>query len=75
VRIRTSGHSCGSTAKTVKALLEEAIYDLAPDLVSLEILSPEDEVSSGFVSLESLFKHQLSTQATAVHGAEVVGAD
>lgn len=75
VRIRTSGHACGSTAKTVKGLVEEAIYDLAPDLVSLEILTPEDEVSSGFVSLESLFKHQLSTQATSVRAVEVVGAD
>ena len=75
VRIRISGHACGSTAKTVKALVEEAIYDQAPDLVSLEILTPEDEVSSGFVSLESLFKHRLSTQAEAVHGVEVVGAD
>jgi hypothetical protein len=75
VKIRTSGHACGSTAEAVKALVEGSIYDLAPDLVSLEILSPKDEVSSGFVSLESLFKHQLSTQATEFHGVEVVGAD
>ena len=74
VRVCTSGHACGSTAKTVKALVEECIYDMAPDLVSLEILSPEDEVSSGFVSIESLLKHPSSTHATA-HGVEVVGAD
>jgi hypothetical protein len=56
-------------------LLKRSIYDQAPDLVSLEVLSPEDEVSSGFVSLESLLKHQLSTRMRQQHGVEVVGAD
>jgi NifU-like domain len=75
VRVHTSGHACGSTTKNVKSLVEECIYDMAPDLVSLEILSPEDETSSGFVSIESLLKHPLSTHATAMQSVEVVGAD
>jgi hypothetical protein len=75
VRIRTSGHACGSTTKNIRSLVEESIYDMAPDLVSLEILSSEDDVSSGFVSIESLLKHPLSIHATAIEGVEVVGAD
>jgi hypothetical protein len=75
VRIRTSGHACGSTTKNIRSLVEESIWDMAPDLVSIEILSPEDDVSSGFVSIESLLKHPLSTPAAAIEGVEVVGAD
>ena len=51
VQLSTSGHACGSTTKKLKAIVEEGIYDLAPDLTSLEILEPEGESSSGFVSL------------------------
>jgi Fe-S cluster biogenesis protein NfuA len=75
VSVRTSGHACGSTGKTVKALIEESIYDLAPDVASLEIQSPDDEVSSGFVSIESLLKHPLPAHVAAMRSAEVVGAD
>ncbi len=32
VRVETGSHTCGSTAKTVQATLEGAIYDAAPDL-------------------------------------------
>ena len=52
VRLRISGHACGSTTKKLKAIVEESIYDLAPDLTSLEILEPEAKSSSGFVPLE-----------------------
>jgi hypothetical protein len=75
VRVRTSGHVCGSTGKTVQSIVEECIYDLAPDLASLEILGQEDEASSGFVSLDSLLKHPSSANAMAMQGAEMCGAD
>lgn len=75
VRISTSGHACGSTGKTVQSIVEECIYDLAPDLTSLEILGQEDAASSGFVSLESLMKHPSSSHAVAQHGMELCGAD
>jgi Fe-S cluster biogenesis protein NfuA len=75
LKIHISGHACGSTAKTVKALVEESVYDAAPDLVSLEILGPDDETSSGFVSLDSLLKQQVSARPTVDRVAEVVGAD
>ena len=75
LKFHISGHACGSTSKTVKALLEECVYEVAPDLVSLRILGPDDELSSGFVSLDSLLKHPVSpAHVLAERGVEVVGA-
>ena len=70
LRLHTSGHSRGSTIKDLRAIVEGAIYDLAPDVTSLTILAPEEESSSGFVPLQSLLKHSM-----AVHSAGVDGAD
>jgi hypothetical protein len=70
LRLLTSGHTRGSTIKDLRSIVEGAIYDLAPDLMSLTILAPEEESSSGFVPLQSLLKHSL-----AVHSARVDGAD
>ena len=75
LKIHISGHACGSTSKTVKALVEECVYDAAPDLVSLHILGPDDETSSGFVSLDSLLKQPVSAHPAVDRVAEVVGAD
>jgi Fe-S cluster biogenesis protein NfuA len=72
LKLRTSGHSCGSTTKDLKAMVEEAIYDLAPDLTSLEILVPE-ESTSGFVPLQNLLRHL--TPAAAIETTAVGGGD
>jgi Fe-S cluster biogenesis protein NfuA len=74
-RIRISGHACGSTERTLKALLEEIVYDHAPDLTSLEILGPGDEAASGFVSIESLLKQVLPAHEPAADGVKLCGAD
>ena len=70
LRVHTSGHSRGSTIKDLRAIVEGAVYDLAPDVTSLTILAPDEESSSGFVPLQSLLKHSM-----AVHSARVDGAD
>ena len=72
LRVLSSGHGCGSTAKSLKAIVEEAIYELAPDLTSLEIFEPE-ESSSGFVSLDSLMK--VSPVERTLQPTEAIGAD
>jgi Fe-S cluster biogenesis protein NfuA len=54
LRVETGSHSCGSTAKTLQASLEGAIYDAAPDLTSLAIEGFEEKPASGFVALEKL---------------------
>src|SRR5579859_5634464 len=70
LRLQASDRPRGSTIRDLRAMVEGAIYDLAPDLISLTILAPEEDSSSGFVPLESLLKHSL-----AGHGARVDGAD
>src|SRR5277367_2327892 len=37
VRLEVQGHGCGSTAKTLKAAVEDAIYEAAPDMSNLVI--------------------------------------
>jgi Fe-S cluster biogenesis protein NfuA len=54
LRVETGSHTCGSTAKTVQATLEGAIYDAAPDLASLVIEGLEEKPANGFVSLDKL---------------------
>jgi hypothetical protein len=75
LQLRTSGHACSSTTKNLQAIVEESIYELAPDLASLLILAPTEEPASGFIPLERLLKHPIAVPAPAVHGAEVEGAD
>jgi len=75
LRILTSGHACGSTAKNLRSIVEESIYEAAPDLTSLVILGSEDENASGFVPLENLLKHSFTAPALAAQGAELDGAD
>jgi Fe-S cluster biogenesis protein NfuA len=43
LRVQTGSHTCGSTAKTVQATLEGAIYDAAPDMSSLVIEGFEEK--------------------------------
>ena len=52
--VHTGEHACGSTAKTIRANLEGAIYDAAPDIISLTIVGLDGQVASGFVALNSL---------------------
>ena len=61
LQLRTSSHPHGSHAKNLRSIIEDSVYEFAPDLVSLTILGLEDEGASGFVTLDSLLN-----QATAV---------
>lgn len=74
VRTRATGHACGSTADTVHSIVEERLYEFAPDLNSLEILEPEEQVASGFVSVDSLLQHPISARPVAI-GMQTTGAD
>ena len=70
LRLQASDRPRGSTIRDLRAMVEGAIYDLAPDLISLTILAPEEDSSSGFVPLESLLKHSLAGQGARVDGAD-----
>lgn len=75
VKVNTSGHTCGSTVGTVKTLVEECIYDQAPDVESLQFIEPDGVPSTGFVSIDKLLKNSVLTSPMAECGVEVCGAD
>jgi Fe-S cluster biogenesis protein NfuA len=52
LRLDASGQGCGSTAKSLKEAVEEAMYQAAPDLTALIIDGAEEKQS--FVPLEML---------------------
>jgi Fe-S cluster biogenesis protein NfuA len=55
LHLQVTGHSCGSTGKTLKAMVEEAMYEAAPDLSQLLIEGLEEPAGSGgFVPLGKL---------------------
>lgn len=76
IRITPSGHHCSSSTKDVRAMVEEGLYELAPDVASLEIVGLEEEpANSGFVALESLMGHRIVTTAHNVPALQTGGAD
>jgi Fe-S cluster biogenesis protein NfuA len=71
VQVTFSGHACGSTASELRSLIEETIYELAPDITSLEIAGLQEPSASGFVALESLIMAGVSSS----HGRRSEAAD
>jgi hypothetical protein len=54
VQVTKGGHNCGSSAYELRGIVENGILELAPDVVSLEVIGLEDPRPNGFVALESL---------------------
>ena len=55
LHLQVTGHACGSTGKTLKSMVEEALYEAAPDMNSLLIEGLDEESgSAGFVPLGKL---------------------
>jgi hypothetical protein len=76
LRVVSSGHACGSTTENVRSMVEEGVYEYAPDVTSLVIAGLEEPPSSGFVTLESLVGPRLANaSALASHSLAVGGAD
>lgn len=75
LQVSTSGHAHGSAARNLRSIIEEAIYGFAPDLVSLTILGLEDELASGFVTLDSLLNHATAVPVMAAPGPGADGAN
>jgi hypothetical protein len=72
IHVSKAGHSCGSSSHEVSALVEEGVFELAPDVVSVEILGLEDPPAGGFVALESLLGNGIMATASNGHVAESV---
>ncbi|HTF61495.1 MAG TPA: hypothetical protein VK638_02160 [Edaphobacter sp.] len=76
LQVESSGHACGSTTANVRSMVEEGVYEYAPDVTSLLILGLEGQPSSGFVTLESLAGPRISqVSTTAAQALAVGGAD
>lgn len=55
LNLQVTGHACGSTGKTLKAMVEDALCESAPDMSHLVIEGLEEpDGSSGFVPLSKL---------------------
>jgi Fe-S cluster biogenesis protein NfuA len=55
LRLQANGHGCGSTASALKEIVEDAVYQAAPDITALIIEGAEEkEDKGGFVPLEML---------------------
>jgi len=52
IRVSANGHGCGSNPQQFKELVENAVYQAAPDLVELTIEAVDSK--QGFVPLEML---------------------
>ena len=63
LRLTPGAHSCGSTANSMRAIVEQAVYEAAPDVTSLEVEGAEGRSASGFVSIDSLMGASNSTAA------------
>ncbi|MGA9529063.1 MAG: hypothetical protein WBS24_13200 [Terriglobales bacterium] len=67
LRARIEGHACGSTSKTIQATIEDAIYEAAPDLSSLQIEGLTEPTASGFVAVGSLIGSSVPVSVSPVH--------
>jgi Fe-S cluster biogenesis protein NfuA len=54
VRVRIEGHGCGSTTRSVRETVEEAMYEAAPDLASLIVEGLDEPTEPVFVSVDKL---------------------
>ncbi|HEX4028792.1 MAG TPA: NifU family protein [Terracidiphilus sp.] len=75
VRLGAAGHSCGSSSKDIRSIVEDCIYQFAPDVTSLEILGLEEPATGGFVALDSLLRNGFASVASTEHARESQGLD
>jgi Fe-S cluster biogenesis protein NfuA len=66
LRVQVAGHGCGSTASTLRNLVEDAMYEAAPDMSTLVLEGLEEPSgATGFVPLEKLgAMNVLTTEGT-----------
>ena len=70
VRVKIEGHACGSTSHNVKVLVEEAVYEAAPDLTSLVVGGLEEPSPSGFVAIDALLGVAPSPVTATPHASQ-----
>lgn len=73
VHINIEGHACGSTGRTAQGIVEEAIYEAAPDMKSFKVEGLDEPSPSGFFSLEKLIGAPQA--ASTLHQPALMGSD
>ena len=63
LQVTKASHSCGSSTNELRGVVENGMYELAPDVTALEISGLEEPSATGFVALESLLGHTLAAAA------------
>jgi Fe-S cluster biogenesis protein NfuA len=74
VRLTKSGHSCGSSTHELRGLVENGLYEAAPDITALEILGLEEPSSAGFVALDILLANTMVGAGAGAHPVPRGGA-
>jgi len=74
VRLEVRGVDAAHTAKAVRAVLEEEIYEAAPDAASVVILGLEHFETPGFVPLEQILAAPMASNGHVFAGAGGKGA-
>jgi Fe-S cluster biogenesis protein NfuA len=54
IRVTPGAHACGSTTGTLRSLVEDSIYEAAPDIAGLTVEGLDGRPATGFVSLDKL---------------------
>jgi hypothetical protein len=77
VRVNIEGHTCGSTSQNVRLVVEDAVYEAAPDLKSLVVEGLQEPSSSGFVAMDALTSTRISAipESNRVPSLGVSGSD
>jgi Fe-S cluster biogenesis protein NfuA len=74
LRVGTNGHACGSTTQTLKATVEGAIYEAAPDVGAVVVEGLEEKPASTFVSIDKLMGSPLAVPGAmpeaVIHASE-----
>lgn len=65
VQLRVEGHACGSTKQSIRAAVEEALYEAAPDLTSLSV-EGLDPPAGGFVAVAQLLGSALPPASSSL---------
>ena len=54
IRVTPGAHTCGSTTNALRATVEDAVYEAAPDVASLTVEGLDGKPATGFVSIDKL---------------------
>jgi Fe-S cluster biogenesis protein NfuA len=73
IRVTPGAHVCGSTTQTLRTLVEDAVYEAAPDITSLTVEGLDGKPATGFVSLDKLSGHSAAATTITAPAAQPTG--